>query len=299
MYSLPTFMIVGAAKCGTTSLSAALASAPDILMPSEKEPKYFSVNFRPKQMAGPGDSEAYENKPRTLDAYRRLFEAVPSRVIVGEASTDYLYYQDCADEIRRICGDIRIIIVLRDPVKRAFSNYLHMRRDGREYLAFADALAKERLRREQGYEYAWHYFENGCYADRVRKFQETFSMVRVIIYEEFFQDPLLAYNELLEFVGSEKRFSENDAVLSTRRNVSGIPISGPVYRRARVLANTGFLRMVRRSAVVEKGLAVAQRFMLKRPCLDPTVGASLVRRYRTNIAQLEEMIGRDLRMWEH
>src|SRR5690606_24850801 len=100
----PDFIIAGAAKCGTTTIASVLGSQPGIFLAKEKEPKYFSAPYRPKILTGPGDEAAYCSKPRTLSDYVALFQQARSKDVKGEASTDYLYYAQCAKDIRRTCG---------------------------------------------------------------------------------------------------------------------------------------------------------------------------------------------------
>lgn len=110
---LPTFLIVGAPKAGTTSLYHYLRSHPDVFMSEAKEPHYFSY--------------AGEGQPawgmRSLDAYEALFDSVHGERATGEASTWYLYSETAAEEIYRALPNTQIIILLRNPIGRAYSSW--------------------------------------------------------------------------------------------------------------------------------------------------------------------------------
>src|SRR3954462_1224231 len=120
----PNFLIVGAAKSGTTSLFEYLRGHPDVFMPDVKEASYF---------AGAG----VKNEADYLALFR---EAGPARA-VGEASGAYLYLPDTARAIHDLLGPrVRIIVILRNPIDMAYSLWGHMVREGGEQLGFFDAL---------------------------------------------------------------------------------------------------------------------------------------------------------------
>ncbi len=119
---LPDFLIIGAAKCGTTTLFHKLGQHPDISMASMKEPEFFSRD------------ERYE---RGLDWYRSLFAAAEPHQRCGEASGTYTWHPslpDAAGRIARTLPDVKLIYIMRHPIERAYSHYIqqvtkHVHRD--------------------------------------------------------------------------------------------------------------------------------------------------------------------------
>src|SRR5581483_6498173 len=147
---LPSFLIIGAAKSGTSSVFAWLGQHPEIYTSPIKGPCFFAFDEGARvRVAGPGDQAVFDRHVVTDPvAYRRLFDGVtPAHRAAGEASVLYLYAPAAAARIARTIPDVRLIAILRNPVERAFSSFQHLRRDGREPLAdFAEALRAEDAR---------------------------------------------------------------------------------------------------------------------------------------------------------
>src|SRR5690554_1769397 len=164
MKRLPNFLIVGTAKSGTTSLVQYLKNHPKIFIPDIKEPRYFSYDLlKDNGYKGPGDLENKKIAIKDKDEYENCFKKVREDVIaIGEASVETsFYFEHTIPKIKNEIGDPKIIILLRDPVKRAISAYSHLIREGRETLSIEEAIKNERLRRDNGYEFIWSYVSSG------------------------------------------------------------------------------------------------------------------------------------------
>lgn len=190
----PNFLIVGAAKSGTTSLFEYLRGHPDVFMPDLKEASYF---------AGGGTL--------TEADYFGLFREAGAAQAVGEASTAYLYVPKTATTIRRTLGpSTRIIIILRNPVDMAYSLWGHMVREGGEDLGFFDALKAERARmadpefhrQAKNWPFNFAYASRARYSAQVAAYLRAFgpSQVKVLIFEEFFADVAAGFAELCRFL---------------------------------------------------------------------------------------------------
>ncbi len=299
--TLPTFLIIGAAKAGTTALYFQLRQHPDIYLSPIKEPHFFSHLDRAPDYRGPGD---YIPRVAVRDpaAYEALFaEAGPARAI-GEASPTYLYVAGTAARIHERLPDARLVAVLRQPAERAFSAYLHVRRDGREPIReFAEALREEPARIARNWEPIWHYAAGGYYYRQLRPFFERFdrSQIHIMLYEAYQADPAAALARLCRFLGLDDRFPFD---LSVRPNVSGIVRSRAVDRLLQRL----FLRPNPLKALARRSLSEQTRLRfteslrrrnLERPSLAPAVRRQLTDGYREDIRQLEGLIERDLSAW--
>ncbi|HEX9660552.1 MAG TPA: sulfotransferase [Rhodothermales bacterium] len=162
---LPDFLVVGAAKSGTTSLYHLLRQHPDVFMSAVKEPGFFALKNRDLQFNGPGDMNAIGRcSVNSLETYTALFDEAGSGVAAGEASNIYLYSPEAPPAIKAAIPNVKLIAMLRDPVERAFSAYLMMLRDNRETLPFKLALAQAEKRAGQGWSYMWQYQSGGRYA---------------------------------------------------------------------------------------------------------------------------------------
>jgi hypothetical protein len=111
--TLPDFLIIGAMKCGTTTLQAQLATQPGVFMSTPKEPNFFS------------DDAVYAQGRAWYEA---LFSAAPDGALKGEASTHYTKlptYPDCADRMAAMLPDVRLVYLIRDPFERLVSHFIH------------------------------------------------------------------------------------------------------------------------------------------------------------------------------
>lgn len=218
---LPSFRLVGAPKCGTTSIASCMTRHPQVHLSPIKEPKFFTAQFVPFPLRGPGDAFVENFTVKSFDQYRRLFCRVRSERAVGEASVDSLYfYRQTIPLIKKVLGDVKIIIVLHNPVDRAFSAYKNMLRDARESLSFEEALEIEEDRSRNGYEYLWRYIDVGFYHRQVKAFLENFTRVKVLILEHFAKGSFEPLRQLFEFLEVDPSFSPKRQLLF---NVSGRP----------------------------------------------------------------------------
>lgn len=206
----PNFLIVGAAKCGTTSLYEYLREHPEVFMPEWKEPCFFLS--RPAY----GLESAIE-KP---EDYEALFSVVRNEKAIGEASPPYLYDQQSAKKIADYLGkDVKIIIILRNPIDMVYSLWGYIVAHGHESLQFFDAIrvAVDRLR-DEGFKractinkiwiYNYSYIDRAKYSKQVKKFIQIFGRekVKVYIFEEFFSKPLESYSDVCEFLSISDDF---------------------------------------------------------------------------------------------
>jgi hypothetical protein len=298
--ALPNFLIAGAAKCGTTSLYHYLRHHPDIFMSPVKEPRFLSDRAA-NPGTGPGDDSIVQSGVRTIDDYLELFKENTGMKAIGEASADTLFlFERTIPAIQRYLGDPRIIIILRDPVDRAYSAYNYHVRDGREKLSFKDALIAEEQRKRDGYVYMWQYAEGGLYAQRVRAFQEQFSRVKVLLYDDFMRDAITLVQSVYAFLEVDPGFIPD---MGHSHNVSGIP-------RWNVFNNL-FIKPKRLHKVVRTiggALLGADQWIrlrdgiratnLQKPQpLDAEIERKLSAFYREDILKLQDYIGRDLSHW--
>lgn len=124
--ALPDFFLAGAPKAGTTALHAALAQHPSLFMSAVKEPKFFLTDGPPPTRGGPGDVKTYREHVWRQADYEALFDPAPAGQLRGESTPFYLHNRDAQRRIRALIPDAKLIVVLRDPVERAHSNWAHL-----------------------------------------------------------------------------------------------------------------------------------------------------------------------------
>ena len=212
------FLIVGAARAGTTTLFELLSRHPGIFIPKRKECRYFSCMPGNSVMPGPPYSM---NIIQSREEYRSLFKTAEPGQLRGDISPDYLYFhQNAAPKIlNEINAQIPIIIVLRNPIDRAYSHYLHHVSGGRENLAFKDALKAEQERRATNWAWGWNYVDVGLYSGQVKAYAESFGRVLLLLFE---RDIVmgLAEQKILDFLDLDPESTAAGHFIS---NISGYP----------------------------------------------------------------------------
>jgi hypothetical protein len=279
----PNLFLVGAAKAGTTSLYDELAQHPAIYMSPMKEPHYFS-RIRPSP-----ERAAFFPHIVDEDDYRALFEGVTGERLVGEASTSYLWDVDAAERIHDASPKASILIMLRNPVDRAYSQYWNDVREGIETRSFADALAEERRSGAGIWGVTSLYIDCGRYADQIERYLDRFGeRVLVTFFEDFVADQARTVEAILDFLELERgRGTEGPG----RKNPTALP-RNVLTRR---ILGSGRLRTMARATVPRALRARARGAMLKEvspPPMDPEARASLVEVFRPEVARVGEVLGR-------
>lgn len=183
----PNFFLIGAAKCGTTSVAAYLDQHPEVFVSKPKEPNFFSFEPNSKPVCvGPGDSEhLYElllkYSVTSPQAYEELFAEASDCKAIGEASVRYLYESHTAPKIADYSPEAKLIVLLRDPVDRLHSHFHMNVRQHIEPLSLVDAIEAEDERVDLGWGWDWHYRRVGAYGSQLRRFYEYFDRSQVLV----------------------------------------------------------------------------------------------------------------------
>lgn len=299
--ALPNFLIIGAAKCGTTSLHYYLQQHPEIFMCPRKDTFFFDFGGHEPNYAGPGDEEWYTDFAVVhLEEYEALFAGVSSEKAVGEACAGYLYAPQASECVHRHIPHAKLIAVLRDPAERAYSSFLHEVRDGHETAAdFAEGLALEKDRIRDNWRPIWHYRARGFYYEQIQRYLSLFgsSQLRIYLYEDLKENPTAMLKDIFSFLEVDESFVPDT---SRKHNVAGFPRSRTLFKLVmtpnllktliRPLLPAGFRNSLR-SAITES------RTSLHRPPLPPELRKRLVDEYRPDILKLQDLIRRDLSHW--
>lgn len=299
--TMPNFMVIGAAKAGTSALYRYLKQHPQVYMSPKKEPHFFSFTSETKHTKGPGDTIPLA--VTELADYQALFRSAASEIAVGEASPTYMYIPGTAERIHSMLPDTKLVAILRQPAARAYSAFMHLVRDGRETeLDFRKAIEKEDERIAAGWGPIWHYVAGGHYWSQLVRFHRVFQpgQILVLIYDDFRRDPQQVLRSVYAFLGVDQDFVPD---VSVEANVSGIP-------RSRLVQAVIYALFVKRNPV--KTLArrlvseeLRWRFTttvrnqnLKRSQLAPQLRHELTQEYFLDeIRNLELVLDRDLGAW--
>lgn len=269
-------------------------------MSNPKEPR-FLVGFAGNQGVGPGDQHVIDHSIGTLEEYTRLFTDASGKKAIGEASVSTLFhYERSIPSIKRHLGDPRIIIILRDPVDSVYSTYNFLRRLGRETLSFEEALGCEEERKHAGYGWIWRYREARLYSAQVRAFQENFSKVLVLLYDDLKSNPGWVLRSICDFldVDPDYAFDARQVI-----NASGIP--KVAWFNALFVKPKRLHKAARKLGSIFLGekrwVALRERLMmmnLERPqAMPPEIARELRNFFREDVVKLQKLIGRDLGDW--
>jgi hypothetical protein len=201
----PDFLLIGAPKAGTTALHGALAQHPELFLSRVKEPKYYLCgDSPPPAYRGPGDAHSNQEWIWQRQRYLDLFADAGEGQLAGESTPFYLYNRDAR---RRIASDLpkaKLVAVLRDPVDRAYSNWMHLWADGLEPCAdVVEACEREAKRVDEGWAPFWHYRGLGMYGRQLADLVEHFPAEQVLVlrYRALVDDPPTALNRVCRFLG--------------------------------------------------------------------------------------------------
>jgi hypothetical protein len=290
---LPNFIVVGAPKCGTTSLYHYLKQHPQIFLPARKELHYFSFHYMEQLLAGPGDRNILTTSCRTFEEYAAYFAPARDEIALGDISPSYFYFTDVCKEIHERLGNPRIIVMLRDPVQKAFSQYMHLIRDSRETLEFNEALAAEPSRIAQGYAAMWRYAESSLFTERTRRFINEFEHVKVVLFDDLVYTPGETLVDIFKFLGVDPSVRvSHDSI----HNRSGVPRSRLI---ASIISKPNPVTALARK-VLPLGLTGKVKDLLQRANtgaklkLDARARHTLEAYFDNDLDELEDLLGRPI-----
>jgi hypothetical protein len=290
--TMPNFLVVGAMKSGTTALYYYLEQHPQIYMSPVKEPNFFCFE---------GQKNADANSITDIETYRSLFKGVSKEKAFGEASHCYLSEPGALKRIKHHVPEARFIAIIRNPVDRAYSHFLHVVRNSIEPITdFAQALREEETgaSRERAFQ---NYIGIGLYYGQLKRYFDTFGRDRtkVYLYEDLSNAPVDALQDAFRFLEVDDSFVPD---VSLQRNVSGHPKyktldkflqrPNPVKRVLKLYLPAG-LRW-RLSEVFDN---LKTRNLTQPAPLPREVRQRLIEVYQEDVRKLAELIDRDLSGW--
>jgi hypothetical protein len=296
----PNFFIVGAPKCGTTSLAEYLKQHPEIFMSEPKEPHFFGTDL--ESLWG-NRFERY----RDIDTYLALFVQARDEKRIGEASPWYLYSKRAADEIKKFNPSSRIIIMLRNPVDMVYSLHGQQLYNGNEDIVdFEAALDAEpdrrngrRMPKTAHNPVALLYTDVASYCSQVQRYFDVFDreQILLIFFDDFVSDTKAIYREVLEFLDVDPDYQCEFEVHNPAKAIHSIALW-----RFLMIAPTRFSiikRMIPR--VLRRTITNALvRFNVReapRPPMRPERRSRLKKVFSAEVERLGALLGRDLSYW--
>lgn len=290
---LPNALVIGAPRSGTTSLFFYLKQHPEIYLPVRKELHYFSYQFLSLNQNGPGDSDALLPLCSNQEDYRAFYNGVRHEPVIVEVSPSYLYYSQVRYKIMEELGTVKIIAILRNPIDKAYSQYMHLVRLNLEKLSFFEALEMESERRRAGWGDIWRYAESSLYVERVKAYQETFGHdnVKILLFEDLAMKPVAVMVDLFNFLSVNPAFEPD---VSRVYNRSGRPRSTTI---SHFFARENLLKSVLKKVIPERirvplRLAILSANSGEKGSVDEESYAYLRAYFQEDVAALERLLGR-------
>lgn len=294
----PNLIIPGAPRAGTSSLCEYLMQHNDIYFPKIKEPRYFIadiINSLPKT----DPLRKFLSKYSVLHAsqYYQLYRS--SKTIQGDASVQYLYYHELViPKIKKEIGDPKILILLRNPIERAYSNYMYMHYSDKK--SFAEEIEMEQSKIKMGWNSFLMYVSQGFYYEQVRSYKAAFSKVKVVLFDDFNKNLSYVLKDIFQFLEVDEVLLQNVSV----HNKSGVPknsilkwliFQDNIVKKAARKAVSPF---VSDTSIKRLMLNLKNKSVKKAGNEDvEECFASLRKIYKQDILRLEELIDKDLSKW--
>ncbi len=299
--TMPNFLLIGAAKSGTSSLYYYLKQHPQIYMPAsrdQKEPDFFTLEGESKERIGPNGIHFMGNAITDLESYQELFAGVTNEIAIGEASTSYIYSEKAPQRIHNYIPNVKIIAILRDPAERAFSHFLFSLSNGREPEPdFKKTLEQEDWRVENNWSFQWHHKRRGFYYLQLKRYFDLFppSQIKVCLYEDIRKDPIALTQDIFKFLGVDDTFVLNVAKVHNPTNVAKNQTLNTLLNRPNPIKDS--LKLFMPMGIRKKIAGVLKKKNLGKPKLSPKIRKQLIAEYREDILKLQDLIGRDLSKW--
>lgn len=306
----PNFFLVGAMKCGTTTLYRYLDNHPAVYLSPVKEPNHYSDDL-PDGLFWPNDytdvnthnrSQNRSGKDMHVDRivrpedYQALFDAVQQETVVGEASTSYLYSREAAKNIAAIAPDAKIMILLRDPVARAYSHYRMDLAIGRTRLSFSQTLPDELAAAKEGIPGPFQYLDLGLYHDQIQRYMDQFpaANIQVIKFDDLRANSHEVLRSMAEFLGVDVA---GFSTITHHANQGVTPRFAGLNHWLEQVGIKGWIRHRIPRSWIEAG---KQGFYSNgRPPAIDTADAALLREFfASDIAQVEKLLSWDLSTWK-
>lgn len=258
----PNFFVVGAAKCGTTTLYDFLEQHPDVYMSPIKEPHFFCSDIRIENFSeeykkyvnsrginiheyveGDMSKKYWEYYIDDIDTYLKLFKNVNNQKAIGEISNGYLFSSVSAHEIKKKYPEAKIVMILRNPISRAYSHYLANVRDGRTILSFRDEIENDLKKLRKGWCISHCYIEMGMYYEQVKRFLDVFPKEQVLIFlnDDLKNNASEVGKKLFRFIEVDEQASIN---YSKKQNEAKLPKSAGLIK---FLTQSGIKRKIFRA----------------------------------------------------
>ena len=284
------FVCIGSQKAGTTSFHDILVQHPKVGLPHHKETQFFV------------DDAQYQKGLNYYFNYH--FKGIKNDAVLGEVNPQFCYVEEAANRLKDNFERLKVIMIVRNPVDRAFSHYQMTQRRGLEKLSFEEALRKEKDRLIDAHGHLhFSYADRGMYTDQINRYEELFGQenLMVILFEDFVKSTPEVMKEVCDFI-EIPQFDFNFDIQSNQASESRSKwLRDFLYRPSLLKKFLGKLLMSQkvRDNVAQK-LDKANLKSGKKERLDSVTKKNIYEQYFTEeIAKLEKILQKDLSAWKN
>jgi Sulfotransferase family len=311
---LPTFIIAGERRCGTTSLYRWISSHRDVYLHPRTDLNYFiedEIVGARKWRDGEANASAWERK-HNVQEFSLLFTSANGHSAIGHKGADLLFWEPAHERLARFVPQAKFIIILRNPVTRAWSHYWNEVGKGRENLSFEQAIAaeEERCKRSAYARNHLSYITRGFYDRSLKTFSKNISPSRVMVVtlEETRAHPEETLSKIYKFLDLDPKFGmtsvgtqHNENWTMVPRDWSQLPVIKQLQQPYLRLSESLIVRATKDTTKRRKARRYAQ-LMLRKPAgeirMSPETRAKLVELYHPHILALESLLRRQLLEWQ-
>lgn len=284
-------------RCGSTSIHNLLSQHPDIFMSKVKEPLYYKAEQLRRLLNESSDKSVKEElqqyisygKHRERHSYDSLFIKFKNEKYIGESS-HYLYRPETAQVIHADCPSAKILVCLRNPIDRIYSEYLFSMRNGKIDQTFDDYVNYIQLDPSRSR------LNLGFYSKGIKIWKKYFNerQMKIILFEEFFKSPIIESQEIFEWLDINPQIK----ISNVHAEKSGVPQNRMLFNSIsnspiKKIAKPFFSKIMR-----IKLRALFYNKSLNREEINPILRSKLFEIYRDEIDNLEKEIGQDLSHWK-
>ena len=312
--ALPTFIVLGAVKAGTTSLYHYLRQHPDIQMSNWNWPRFFHLDGEYPDFdtltARYGHKHRLESErrfslmfppriPRDVKAYESLWPVGRKTQTRGEISPTYLYDAAVPARIRNRLPNVKLIVILRSPAARAYSHYIMDVRNGWEKITdFSKALLEEPVEIDDFW-WGWrHYVRHGFYVAPLERFLQEFApeQIKILVYDDYLASPHKMLCDIFRYLNVDTSFEVDMSLRYNQGQVIKATFLTSLIRSQHP-AKKFFLSALPEKLILSLRRQIIDRSLVKAPAVSKEIHQQLTETFRDEVLCLQDLLNRDLSCW--
>lgn len=305
--ALPTFLLIGAGKSGTTSLQNYLSQHPDVYMPKVKEPNFFALEGQTKITGyDEEDPEGFFHYPWSVTNkvdYEKLFDNATYQKAKGEASTMYMYMPNAPQNIKKYVPEVKLIAILRNPAERLYSRYMHLVREDRAPSEkLEDCFDKDSIWWKKN-----DLVQEGFYYKHLHRYFDLFpkNQIKVFLHDELRANPQKVISEMYHHIGVSNDFEpKTDIEFNPSGKIKNPMVDKLIGQKSLLKKAVNSIAPVvveklKNSHLAQKTLVGLRKKNMEKAPLNKELKQKLIQEiYLEDINKLEKLLGKDLTSWK-